>query len=99
MLEEFAAPSIDATTERNTMHEHEFALILAHAEQSDDDAERLYAEFDDGTIVTSHEVTRIEFAREAKSLEAAIRSAVADVRRAGFQVVRIEIDSPEYCAP
>lgn len=79
---------------------HEFALILAQPEQSEEDADRLYeAGCDDGSICTCQGVTRIDFHREAESLETAIRSAVADVRRAGFQVARVEIDSPEYCSP
>ena len=79
---------------------HDFAIILAHPEESEEDADRLYeAGCDDGSISTCGEVTRIDFHRDADSLEAAIRSAVADVKRAGFQVARIEIDSPEYCSP
>jgi hypothetical protein len=79
---------------------HEFTVILDRCEESEDDAERLYeAGCDDGSISTSSGVTRIDFHREAESLEAAIRSAVGDVNRAGFQVARIQIDSPEYCAP
>jgi hypothetical protein len=82
------------------VHKHEFALILARPEESEEDAERLYeAGCVDGSISTCDGVTRIDFHREAESLEAAIRSAVADVNRGGFQVARIQIDSPEYCSP
>jgi hypothetical protein len=78
------------------MTKHEFALILARPEESEEDADRLYeAGCSDGSISTSNGQTRIDFHREAESLEAAIRSAVADVNRGGF----IEIDSPEYCSP
>jgi hypothetical protein len=79
---------------------HEFAMILARPEESEDDADRLCgAGCNDGSISMSAGVTRIDFHRDADSLEDAIRSAVADVNRAGFQVARIEIDSPEYCSP
>ncbi len=79
---------------------HEFALILARPEESEEDADRLYeAGCSDGSISTCDGVTRISFHREADSLEGAIRSAVADVNRGGFEVCRIEIDSPEYCSP
>ena len=82
------------------VNKHEFALILARPEESEDDADRLYeAGCGDGSISTCAGVTRIDFHRDADSLESAIRSAVADVKRAGFQVARIEIDSTEYCSP
>jgi hypothetical protein len=82
------------------LQKHDFALILARPEESEEDVDRLYeAGCSDGSISTCGGVTRIDFHREAESLEAAIRSAVADVNRAGFQVSRIEIDSPEYCSP
>jgi hypothetical protein len=78
---------------------HEFTVILAQPEESEDDAERLFeAGCDDGSISTSGGVTRIDFHRQAESLEAAMCAAVADVHRAGFQVARIEIDSPTYCS-
>lgn len=78
---------------------HEFTLILARPEESEDDAERLFeAGCSDGSISTSGGVTRIDFHRAAQTLEEAIRSAVADVNRAGFPVSRIEIDSPQYCS-
>ena len=48
---------------------------------------------DDGKLVTRNGVTHIAFDREAASLEEAIRSATADVRRAGFEVARVEMDA------
>jgi hypothetical protein len=35
----------------------------------------------------------VEFHREAASLEEAIRSAIADVRRTGLEIARVEIDA------
>ncbi|HEY2414581.1 MAG TPA: hypothetical protein VGI40_20205 [Pirellulaceae bacterium] len=78
---------------------HEFTIVLAQPEESEDDADRLYeAGCSDGSISTSGGVTRIDFHRVANSLEDAIRSAVGNVHQAGFQVARIEIDSPQYCS-
>jgi len=37
-------------------------------------------------------VTRIDFHRDAASLEEAIRSAIADVQAAGFQVAHVLIE-------
>jgi hypothetical protein len=35
------------------------------------------------------------FDREASTLEAAVASAVADIRKAGFEIARVEIDQPD----
>ena len=76
------------------MKMYAFRLVLAAAELSDDDCDRLYeARCDDGTVVTRDGVTYIAFDREAESLEDAIRSATAEVMAAGFQVARLEIDA------
>ena len=75
------------------MREYEFTLVLAAPEQSEGDAQRLYeAGCSDGSISTSGSVTRIDFSRRASGLEEAIRSASADVRTAGFQVAKVQID-------
>ena len=52
---------------------------------------------DDGTLSTIAGVPQIRFHREAVSLEEAIRSALADVKSAGFDVARVEIE-PEAMA-
>ena len=76
------------------MKKYEFTLVLATSEESEADANRLYeAGCDDATIVTRNGVTYIAFDREADSLESAIRSATADVRTAGFEVARVEMDA------
>ena len=75
------------------MREHEFAVILAAPEESAEDAGALYeAGCADGSISTSGGVTRIDFHRDAASLEEAIRSAIADVQAAGFQVAHVLIE-------
>lgn len=72
------------------MKEHEFTVILT-ADPSEEEADRLYGIFNDGTISTIAGVPQIHFHREAQSLEEAIRSAVGDVRSAGFDVQRVEM--------
>ena len=80
------------------MKEHEFTLVLAHPEESEEDADALYeAGCRDGSISTSGGVTRIDFHRQAATLEEAIRSAIANVRAAGFDVVRVQLE-PESLA-
>ncbi len=48
--------------------------------------------FDDGTITTIAGIPQIHFHREAPSLEEAIGSALVNVRTAGFDAVRVEIE-------
>lgn len=72
------------------MKEHEFTLVLT-TDPNDQGADRLYGTFEDGTISTIAGVPQIDFHREAVSLEEAIRSAVGDVRSAGFDVKRVEM--------
>ncbi len=78
------------------MKQHEFSLILT-AEPTEAEAERLYAMFDDGTVLTLEGVPQIHFHREAPSLEEAIRSALQTVTAAGFVVARVEL-APEAVA-
>ena len=73
------------------MKEHQFKVVLT-ADPSDEDAERLYGVFNDGTISTIAGVAQVRFHREANSLEEAIRSALGDVHAAGFEVQRVEIE-------
>ena len=73
------------------MKVHEFTLILT-ADPNEEESDRLYSIFDDGTLATIAGVPQIHFHREAPSLEEAISSALANVRKAGFDVVRVEIE-------
>ena len=70
---------------------HEFTLVLT-ADPNEEESDRLYGVFNDGTIVTTAGVPQVHFHREAPSLEDAIGSALAHVRKAGFDVVRVEIE-------
>lgn len=76
------------------MKEHRFTVILADVpEMTEDASNALYeAGCDDGSPGSCDGVSRVDFDREAASLEEAIRTAVADVRNAGFEPERIEID-------
>ena len=78
------------------MKAHEFTLILT-TDPNEDEANRLYSILNDGTLATIAGVPQIRFHREAPSLEEAIGSAIANVRKAGFDVVSIEIE-PEVVA-
>lgn len=73
------------------MKQHEFTLVLT-ADPDDEQADRMYGTFDDGTIATVAGVPQIHFHRDAESLEEAIRSAIGDVRSVGFDVARVEME-------
>jgi hypothetical protein len=73
------------------MKQHDFTLVLT-ADPDDEQADRMYGKFDDGTIATVAGVPQVRFHREAESLEEAIRSAIGDVRSVGFDVTRVEME-------
>ena len=77
------------------MNCYDFVVVLKGLDVIDDDlAEALYeAGCDDGSPFSSGGVAGVGFSREADCLESAIRSAVADVQKAGCTVQRIEIES------
>lgn len=72
------------------MKEHQFTLILT-ADPNEEEADRIYGLVNDGTISTIAGVPQIHFHRDAPSLEEAIRSAITDVRSAGFGVDHVEM--------
>jgi hypothetical protein len=73
---------------------YEFDVVLKGvAAVTDDQADALFAAgCDDGTPASCDGAAWVHFDREAGSLEEAIRSAVAQVRSAGFTVSKIELD-------
>jgi hypothetical protein len=77
------------------MNKYDFTLILAESlELTDGIADALFeAGCDDGTPGTCNGVFSIDFHREAASLENAIRSAIENVRTAGYEVTRVEIEA------
>ena len=70
---------------------HDFTAILT-ANPNEIESNRLYQAFDDGTLFTSVDVPKICFHREASSLEEAIESTLVNVKLAGFDVLRVEIE-------
>jgi hypothetical protein len=74
--------------------DYEFDLILKEGtEITEELADALFeAGCDDGTPGTLCGVPYISFHREADCLESAIRSAVADVQKAGCVVERLQIE-------
>ena len=69
----------------------DFQLVLADVETMNEEiADALYeAGCDDGTAFSSQGIAAIGFSREAQSLEEAVRSAIADVNKAGFVVSKV----------
>ncbi len=80
------------------MRTYTFHVSLGGIEPADEMANRLYeAGCDDGTLVMRSGVTSVVFDRDAPSLEEAIRSAVADVSKAGYPPKGVTIE-PEALA-
>lgn len=76
------------------MKSWDFTVILDGIEEMTDVlADVLYeAGCDDATVGSSCGVATASFSREAPSLQAAISSAVRDIRRAGCEASRVEIE-------
>jgi hypothetical protein len=74
------------------MATYEFQLILGNiTSMSDEIADALFdAGCDDGTPFSGQGTAAIGFSRESESIEQAIRSAIADVNKAGYIVARVE---------
>ena len=70
----------------------EFQLILRDVQEITEElSDSLFdAGCDDGTPFSSQGVAAIGFSREADSIEEAVRSAIADVNKAGLTVARVE---------
>ncbi len=83
------------------MTKYEFTLILeGPLELTEDTADRLFeAGCDDGSPGVCDGVFSIDFHREANSLESAIRSAIANVKFAGYEVERVEIEAEAMPQP
>ena len=83
------------------MAKYEFTLILKGArELTEEMADELFeAGCDDGTPGACNSVCSIDFHREAESLESAIRSAIAHVKSAGYEVERVEIEADTMPQP
>jgi hypothetical protein len=91
---------IVAPTKASKMKTYEFTLVLDGVDlMTEKIANDLYdAGCSDGSPFSGEGVAAIGFDREAQSLEDAIKSAVADVEKAGLSVARVEIGSEELGA-
>jgi hypothetical protein len=82
---------------------YDFTLILSGADvMTEDMAEAIVAAgCDDGSPGSSEGTAFVVMHRQADCLETAIRSAIADVQRAGFSVLKVEIaaDAPALHIP
>jgi hypothetical protein len=81
------------------MNTYEFQVVLSDVDvMTEEISNTLYdAGCDDGTPFSSQGVAAVGFSREAESLEQAIRSAIADIQKAGFAVARVEsADEPIF---
>jgi len=77
-----------------TMSEHEFTFIVSGLDpHADDFADRFFeAGCDDATLMLTHGLIAVSFAREAENYTHAVVSGYRDVRKAGAYVERFEPD-------
>ncbi|MCY2989848.1 MAG: hypothetical protein NTY19_18545 [Planctomycetota bacterium] len=78
---------------------HQFTARLATAEAGPDTtalAERLYSIANDALLASRGGEVFVAFDRDADTLEQAVRSALADITRAGARVLKIEIEHEEF---
>ncbi|MEX0642533.1 MAG: hypothetical protein WD468_07520 [Pirellulales bacterium] len=77
------------------MPKYEFTLILKGSHDlTEDIADQLFESgCDDGSPGTCDGELSIDFQRTANTLEAAINSAMANVKSAGYEVERVEIEA------
>ena len=77
------------------MNKYDFSLVVSNrVELTESVADALYAAgCDDATPGTCEGILTVDFHREAVSLEEAIRTAIGNVRSAGLEVARVDIDA------
>ena len=82
------------------MQTYTFTVILRdQSEMTEELAEALAAAgCDDGLAGSSNGVAAVIFDREAESLEQAVRSAVADVQKAGCRAAWVKIEAEDLVA-
>jgi hypothetical protein len=80
---------------------YRFTVVLGGLREiSDDLAEALFeAGCDDGSPWSSQGVAAVAFDREAASFEHAVRSAIADVQKAGCRVAWVKIEPEDLSQP
>jgi len=79
------------------MPTYTFTVVLGdRTEMTEDLAEALAAAgCDDGLAGSSGGVASVVFDREAQSLEEAVRSAIADIQKAGCRAAWVRIEAPD----
>jgi hypothetical protein len=82
------------------MRKFEFEVILAgDTDMTEELADRLFESgCDDGLPGISCGVPCIDFTREADSLESAIRSAIADLQKAGCVAAEVRLEAEAFVA-
>jgi hypothetical protein len=77
------------------MFKYEFTLVIKGSpELTEEIAEQLFeAGCDDGSPGTCNGAFTVDFHRTASTLEEAINSAIANVKSAGYEVERVEIEA------
>lgn len=82
------------------MRKYEFTLVLkGPIDLTEEVADKLFESgCSDGTPGTCGGVFSIDFHREADSLEGAIHSAAANIKAAGYELERVEIDAEAVTA-
>jgi hypothetical protein len=78
----------------------EFTVLLAGVDDITPElADALYkAGCDEGTVGSSCGIATVSFARQAPSLQEAIRSAINDIQRAGGDIECVQIEHEELQA-
>jgi len=79
------------------MSSYDFSVIIASRTLSNEeflDAADALGEAGclDGSLGTHAEGMEMEFTRSSRSLQAAITSAIKDIEKAGFKVLRVEME-------
>jgi hypothetical protein len=89
-----------STTKEKAMKTFDLIVTLPEGtEHSDDLVAALFeAGCDDGSVWSTAGIVQIGFSRQAESLEAAIRSVIADVQKAGSRVVQVTLEEPALAA-
>ena len=89
-----SAPTTRLKTRTSDMQTYTFTVILGdQTEMTEELAEALAAAgCDDGLAGSSGGVAAVIFDREAESLEEAVRSAIADVEKAGCRAAWVKIE-------
>jgi hypothetical protein len=70
----------------------EFTLRINQRLADESEMDEIYARCADSSLLVEGEITLLRFHREAESLHAAIRSAIADVNAAGYHVSHVEME-------